>query len=89
MTVNYELQIVNYDETRQKAGEFVRIINYPARDFNHRLKEAEAYSEISTCYVYSIYSIDEYRNRILIGQGDYEKGTGSGFYFINKSEEDN
>lgn len=89
MTVNYELQIVNYDEALQDAGEFVRIINYPTRDLNHRLKEAQAYSEVSTCYTYNIYSIDEYRNRILIGQGDYDKEKGSGFYFINKPKEDN
>ena len=91
MTVNYELQIVNYDEARQDAGEFVRIINYPARDLYHRMEEALAYSEISTCYTYNIYSIDEHRNRILVGQGDYDKDKGSGFYFYKqtKPKEDN
>ena len=89
MTVNYELQIVNYDEARQDAGEFVHIINYPPRYFNRRLKEAQAYSEISACYAYSIYAIDEHRNRILVGQGYYDKDKGSVFYFINKPKEDN
>ena len=90
MIVNYELQIVNYDEARQNAGEFVRIINWPVRDFEYRLNEAHEHSKLSSKYVYNIYAIDEHKNYTLIGQGDYDENEGSGFYFVNKPiEEDN
>ena len=89
MIVNYELQIVNYDEKRQDAGELVRIINWPVRDFKYRLNEAHEHSKLSSKYIYNIYGIDEYGNHILIGQGDYDEDEGGGFYFVNKPKEDN
>ena len=85
MTINYELQIVNYDEKRQKAGDFVRTINWPRADFMTRLKEAQDNREISSNYTYCIYAIDENKKYTLIGQGDYDENDGGGFYFIDNN----